>query len=170
MHEQFPFVILPPNISCAESIRLKPFLTLGVLLAASIGDEEFQAACDLLFRNVLATKIIVYGERSLELLQGLLVYLAWHHHYMNRETQQLYQYVQLAIGMAIDLGPYQQLPKNVSNETAAREFHSITSVDAGHTRYEAAFQLRHPSSASGHDPRLAVTSCRFGKRYSNRSG
>lgn len=134
MEEQFPFVVVSRSASCAELIECKPFMTLGILLTASIGDEEFQSACDLLFRNALASKAIVKGERSLELLQGLLIYLAWHHHYMNRETQNLYQYLMLAIGMAIDLGPYQQLPKNVSNEAQAREFADITTVDEHQTR------------------------------------
>jgi len=134
MQDQFPFVIIPANTSCATLTQVKPFLMLGILLVASIGDEEFQNACDLLFRNALATKAIVNGERSLELLQGLLVYLAWHHHYMDRETQQLYQYIQLAVGMAIDLGPYKQLPKNISDEAAAREFQSLTTVETHHTR------------------------------------
>lgn len=132
MQHNFPFVVLNPNTSCADLVRSKPFLLLAILLVAAFNDEEFQASCDILFRNALAIKAIVKGERSLELLQGLLVYLAWHHLYMNRETQQLYQYIQLAIGMAIDLSPYKQIPRNISNEMAARTANLATVED--HTR------------------------------------
>jgi hypothetical protein len=77
---------------------------LAILVASSSANERLQAACDFTFRNMLARKVIVEGKRNLELLQGLLIYLAWHHHYLRHETQQIYQHVQLAIGMVVDLG------------------------------------------------------------------
>jgi hypothetical protein len=73
-------------------------------VASSSANENLRVACDLTFHNVLARKAIVKGKRNLELLQGLLIYLAWHHHYSRHETQQIYPYLQLAIGMVVDLG------------------------------------------------------------------
>jgi hypothetical protein len=100
----FPIVFLPEGASCICCIQQKPFVILAMLVASSSANERLQAACDLTFRNVLARKVIVEGKRNLELLQGLLIYLAWHHHYLRHETQQIYQYLQLAIGMVVDLG------------------------------------------------------------------
>ena len=53
-------------------------------------------------RLALASKAIIEGERSIDLMVGLLIFLAWHHHYL--EKQQIYQYLCLLAGMAEDLG------------------------------------------------------------------
>ena len=100
----FPIFSFPEGASCIDCIDQKPFVTLAILVATSSGNERLQAACDITFRNVLARRVIVEGNRNLELLQGLLIYLSWHHHYLRHETQQIYQYLQLAIGMVVDLG------------------------------------------------------------------
>ena len=105
---------------------------LAMLVASSSANKQLQAACDLAFRNILARKVIVEGKRNLELLQGLLIYLAWHHHYMRHETQQIYQYLQLAIGMVVDLGlnkpkSQQRHPPTLSRNSMSRE--SITSEE-----------------------------------------
>jgi hypothetical protein len=47
-------------------------------------------------------KAIVEGERNIDLMVGLLIFIAWHHYYM--EKQQIYQYLCLLAGMASDLG------------------------------------------------------------------
>lgn len=104
MAVHFPIWIFPEGASCIDCIQQKPFATLAMLVASSSANERLQTACDFTFRNMLARKVIVEGKRNLELLQGLLIYLAWHHHYLRHETQQIYQYLQLAIGMVVDLG------------------------------------------------------------------
>ena len=100
----FPIFSFPEGASCIDCIDQKPFVTLAILLVTSSANERLQAGCDVTFRNVLARRVIIEGKRNLELLQGLLIYLAWHHHYLRHETQQIYQYLQLAIGMVVDLG------------------------------------------------------------------
>jgi hypothetical protein len=84
----FPIFFFPEEASCIDCIHQKPFVTLAMLVASS-ANERLRIACDLTFRNVLARKVIVEGERNLELLQGLLIYLAWHHHYLRHETADL---------------------------------------------------------------------------------
>jgi hypothetical protein len=58
--------------------QTRPFVLLAILAATSglqslyghnLYDEEF--------RKILALKFVAGGERSLELLQGLLIYCAW---------------------------------------------------------------------------------------------
>jgi hypothetical protein len=126
MAVHFPIWVFPEGASCIDCIKHKPFVMLAMLVASSSANERLQAACDIAFRNILARKVIVEGKRSLELLQGLLIYLAWHHHYMRHETQQIYQYLQLAIGMAVDLGlnkpkSKQRHPPNLSQNSMGRE-------------------------------------------------
>lgn len=56
----------------------RPFLLLAVLAAAS-GSRTLQghSLYDEEFRKILGLKFVASGERSLELLQGVLVYCAW---------------------------------------------------------------------------------------------
>ena len=84
-HQQpyFPYVIVPRAASVEHMIQTRPMLLLATLTASSGGDEIVQASCDVNFRTFLAKKVIVQGDRSLDLLQGLLVYLAWYHHYLD---------------------------------------------------------------------------------------
>jgi hypothetical protein len=58
--------------------QTKPFVLLAILAAAS-GSRTLQghSLYDDEFRKVLGLKFVADGERSLELLQGLVVYTAW---------------------------------------------------------------------------------------------
>jgi hypothetical protein len=58
--------------------RTKPFVLLAILAAAS-GSRTLQghSLYDDEFRKILGLKFVAGGERSLELLQGLVVYTAW---------------------------------------------------------------------------------------------
>ena len=68
---------LVPN-SVEQMARRRPFLLLAVLAAAS-GNRALQGhgLYDEEFRKVLGLKFVAGGERSLELLQGLVIYCAW---------------------------------------------------------------------------------------------
>jgi hypothetical protein len=46
---------------------------------------------------------ILTGEKSLDLLQGLLVFIAWHHHYMDTQAVSVSMLLQLCVGIADDL-------------------------------------------------------------------
>lgn len=73
----FPFIYLDPAATL-ESLRWdKPFLTLSILVMASPRARSLQVLLEKELRELLAQKVIVEGELSLDLLQGLLVYLAW---------------------------------------------------------------------------------------------
>jgi hypothetical protein len=76
-NECFPFVTITENTT-AEALRQKrPFLLLSILVVASAADLVLQKTLDEQFRKVLATRVVMQGEKSLDYLQGLLVYLAW---------------------------------------------------------------------------------------------
>jgi hypothetical protein len=74
----FPFISLPPNASIQSLSKTSPFLFLAILAAASISDTALHRQIDYEFRKVLSSKVIVEGQKSLDYLQGILVYLAWY--------------------------------------------------------------------------------------------
>ena len=101
-------------------IAQRPFMTASICMVAAADKPWMQASLSSTVRSALATKAIVEGERSMDLLLGLLIYLAWNHHY--RSQQQTYEYLYLLAGMAGDLGLYRQTGKDgAENNTLALE-------------------------------------------------
>lgn len=77
MTPHFPFVVIPPDTS-AECLRHeKKFLFLAILASASFMDMPLQRRLGMEVKKAVAARMISDGEVTFELLQGLLVYLAW---------------------------------------------------------------------------------------------
>ena len=73
----FPFIIIDPNLTAEDVYKEKPFLFRVIMLVAAPLPEPRRAKMK---RNVLAylgQQMLVEEERRLELLQGLLVIIAW---------------------------------------------------------------------------------------------
>lgn len=115
----FPFVIIPPKTTLDSLRRERPFLLLSIITFAAVSNEKLQIQLDLEIRESLSKRIIVESEKSLDLLQGLLVYLTWYvfcsrevsvtdvdryHFYFKMDREQMYQLSQMASAMAVDLG------------------------------------------------------------------
>ena len=73
----FPFVQISDEATVPSLSRTTPFLLLAMLSAASMSDPQLNYQIDYEFRRVLSLKVVVEGRKSLEYLQGLLVYIAW---------------------------------------------------------------------------------------------
>ncbi|RDL34975.1 uncharacterized protein BP5553_06906 [Venustampulla echinocandica] len=74
---RFPFVLVSSQMSLDSLRRERPFLLLSILTFASQKNAKIQDQLELELKEYLSKKVIVNGEKSLDLLQGLLVYLAW---------------------------------------------------------------------------------------------
>jgi hypothetical protein len=74
-----PFIKLPDDITIPHLAATKAFVLLAILTVAS-GSSMVQKypLYDDEFRKALSLKYVSGGERSLELLQGLLIYCAWY--------------------------------------------------------------------------------------------
>lgn len=73
----FPFVRIPPEATVPSLSRSSPFLLLAILTVASSPDPKLYHQMDHEFRRVLSSKVVVEGQKSLDFLQGMLVYIAW---------------------------------------------------------------------------------------------
>lgn len=74
----FPVLALPPDASVPSLAKETPFVLLAILAAASgVRSVQGHSLYDEEFRKVLGLKFVSGGERSLELLVGLLIYCAW---------------------------------------------------------------------------------------------
>ena len=100
----FPFVYLHPGDDPVSMAAHRPFMTIAICTITSAAYPEMQDRLRQAVRLSLSAKAIVEGECSVDLLLGLLIFLAWHHHSPGK--QQIYQYLCLLAGMATDLGIY----------------------------------------------------------------
>lgn len=78
MLSHFPCINLQPEDTVLSLAASRPFVLLAILAAAS-GSRTLQghSLYDEEFRKVLGLKFVAGGERSIELLQGTLIYCAW---------------------------------------------------------------------------------------------
>jgi hypothetical protein len=77
MSSFFPFVVVPEKATVQSLARDSPFLLLAILTVASGMNMYMQYQLDHELRHVLSMELVVEGKRSLDFIQGLLVYVAW---------------------------------------------------------------------------------------------
>ncbi|KAL3470435.1 hypothetical protein BJX99DRAFT_267450 [Aspergillus californicus] len=99
----FPFIDIPENTSAPSMAVHQPFLLLAVLTVSSSRMPRLQRRTDERFRRVLSERVIMHGEKSLDYVQGLLVYIAWSPFHLRPLHNQLYQFIQIATAMISDL-------------------------------------------------------------------
>ena len=78
MVHRFPFVVICPSQTAQELREQQPLLFLTVLAAASYENMPLQRRLGKEVKRAVTSRMIHRGEVSLELLQGILVYLAWY--------------------------------------------------------------------------------------------
>jgi hypothetical protein len=75
--DRFPFVFVSEEVDFDTLQKTRPILALGIITAMSKKQPQQQKRLDTIFRKVVSERVIVHSEQSLDILQGLLVYLAW---------------------------------------------------------------------------------------------
>lgn len=77
MQHHFPFVVVLESWDVPYMLRSQPTLFLAAAASAACHYPVVQQALNKELKETLARRVLVGGETSLELLQTLLVYLAW---------------------------------------------------------------------------------------------
>lgn len=78
MTEQFPFIVIPSD-STPRSLKYdRPLLWKAIMVAASHGDPKRQLTLGSELMEDLITRLLFRTEKSLDLLQGLLIFIAWY--------------------------------------------------------------------------------------------
>jgi branched-subunit amino acid transport protein AzlD len=78
MSKLFPFVVVPETETVQSMSRHSPFLLMAILSAACNQDMQLHNGLDHEFRRIMGSEIIAAGKKSLDFLQGLLVYTCWY--------------------------------------------------------------------------------------------
>ncbi|MCJ1380006.1 hypothetical protein MMC17_003109 [Xylographa soralifera] len=73
----FPFVPLSPTTNALSMSSQRPLLLLAILMTTSFSDRQLQVALEEQYRQEFSNKVFMKGQKSLDHLQSILVYLAW---------------------------------------------------------------------------------------------
>ncbi|KAJ5961519.1 hypothetical protein N7501_006460 [Penicillium viridicatum] len=129
MFPLFPFLVIPPHVTAEELRREKPFLYLNISMIACQNPPRQREIVDAV-QEYVAEHIVIRGEHSLDLLQGLLLNVAWfisvsrfprpidhppnvpkteEPHHVIRSTAQLDTNVHLLVAQSFSLGLNQEM-------------------------------------------------------------
>lgn len=105
MCHYFPFVVFPTT-STAELVKEQQPLLFFTIVTVATGTLPGCANLDLwdMLTKVLALRIMYHGERSLELVQTLIVYVTWYNRGKEMQELNFNQMVHIACTMALDIG------------------------------------------------------------------
>lgn len=104
MAPQLPAVIFPTGTTAADIRKSKPTLFLAVLCAGSGTDHpEVQRVLTKEVMQIYADRIICRGEKTLELVQALLVSTIWYWPPEHFEELKFYQLIHIAAVMGLDI-------------------------------------------------------------------
>ena len=105
MAPHMPAVVFPIGTPAAEVRKNKPTLFLAILSAASGSNHpDLQRALTKEVMGIYAERIICNGEKTLELVQALLISTLWYWPPEHFEELKFYQLIHIAAVMAIDIG------------------------------------------------------------------
>lgn len=99
----FPFAPIPEDASLEELTANQPFTLRSILVISSGDDKNLQRTLERSFRDRVLQTVMIDGERSIDLLLSLIIYLAWYHFFYIPMKQQFYQTLQIAISLCVDM-------------------------------------------------------------------
>jgi hypothetical protein len=122
MSPELPFVVFPPGTTMGEVRRNKPFLFLAII-AVSIGvfNPEAQPILINEVYRTIAEHVIVKGQKSLELVQTIMVSAIWYIPPDNFEELKFYSLTHLAAILSMELGLNRRLSETRRSFNMIRE-------------------------------------------------
>ncbi|UPK91890.1 hypothetical protein LCI18_002825 [Fusarium solani-melongenae] len=143
----YPVVSLKPEETVSSLAASRPFVLLAILSAAS-GSRTLQGHTlyDEEFRKVLGLKFVAGGERSMELLQGILIYCAWYPFHLRPKNKQAFQYYRMAGDLVHDLDLEEENPELITTPPGAMTASQLDRLRAylGYYYAVSKYVLGHP--------------------------
>jgi hypothetical protein len=127
MCQFFPFVVFPPETDPAMVKEQQPLLFFAIVNAAtaSIHSPSKSELADMLAKD-LALRIMYKGERTLEIIQTLLVHVSFYARPRHTRELNFNQMVHIASTMALDVGLGRRSHKSLSSQTPGQ--HQLESL------------------------------------------
>ncbi|PYH43295.1 C6 zinc finger domain protein [Aspergillus saccharolyticus JOP 1030-1] len=112
-----PIVVLPPHTTATQLRQSAPVLFLSVIAAASVSlDAQLAAVLNQEIIRVYAERFFINGDKSLELVQALLIMIVFYHPPDSPLKLQFYQYTHIAATMALEIGLASKRRVNKTND------------------------------------------------------
>ncbi|RKU43004.1 hypothetical protein DL546_002685 [Coniochaeta pulveracea] len=97
----FPCVYISNNLSAAQLRGERPFLWFTIMLV-TCQSTNAQFRIGVTWRSIISQKMVVENEKTMDLLQGLLVFLGWSH-YNKKDKPYLGVFSNLAKSLVYDM-------------------------------------------------------------------
>lgn len=114
----FPFVTISPDADVASVRSRTPFLFLCIVTSMLVDNCPLQRQLGEEIRVQVHRRIMLRSEKSLELLQGLLVHLGWYFYQISPQSQQIILLSQLCVTLIIEMG-LDRNPKSLKRRLGA---------------------------------------------------
>lgn len=105
MSQYFPFVVFPDSMVADDLREQQPLLFFGIVTVSTsrMPTQVDSELCEMLIKD-LALRIMYKGERSLELVQTLLVHIFFYSRALQMRDLNFNQMTHIATTMATDIG------------------------------------------------------------------
>ena len=100
----FPFVAMPHDVNVYTMLRDRPLALHAALAVATSSQVHLQKALEKSFKELILRKLVLEVEKSIDLLQSILICAAWGHFFSIPKRDQSYQLLQMAFALCVDLG------------------------------------------------------------------
>jgi hypothetical protein len=78
MQARFPFVVIEPGWAVSSMINERPALLLAAVTNASSKYPHLQKCLATALQETFAHRVVIAGDQNFDLLQGMLLHLAWY--------------------------------------------------------------------------------------------
>lgn len=102
LSSQWPFVIIPAGKTPSQLQATRPFLMRAIKMTASVRHLQLVRGQSRAVMEHISNAMLMRSERSLDLLQGILVFLGFYHYHCMAHAQ-FNNLVRLAVSLVEDL-------------------------------------------------------------------
>ncbi len=125
-----PFVAVDASVSVQDLRRQSPLLFLAIMAVTEPSHPSLQGLLGEELRHQVSARLVFDGEKSLDILRGLLVYAAWFQYFFEPERPQAFLLLHLCITLVNDLG----LEKRATRRTQTRDAPAGSDADFQHNQ------------------------------------
>ena len=100
---KFPFVIIPPGTTAPQLLATRPFLMKVIRMVSSVRHLRSMWGQSRAVIKHIGDAMLMHSERSMDLLQGILVFLGFYHYFCMSHAH-FNNLAHLALSLVGDMG------------------------------------------------------------------
>ena len=145
----FPIVVFPPGTAAQEIRKTRPAIFLAILaIASGTVAQDLHTKLNHEIIDTLAERVMCKGEKSLEMIQSLLLVSAWNYTPSQRDGLPFVQLTHMAAVMTIDIGINRRNGHHSGLGSFSDERAPATIIESLLQAYTIRGNTRHPDSGA----------------------